>query len=145
MLLTANYNFGLIHQKSAFKTVQVLQSILDIQAYIYTVDAGYKNTVGSVMPYMVPPTVGPAGPSTAPYMVRGTIHGAVDGPAGPSMAAYMVRPDHPRRRTWSGRTIRSAMDGPLPPYSVPPGPSTAPWMVPPCRVMDFWTIYGVES
>ena len=83
------------------------------------------------MPYMVPPTVGPAGPSTAPYMVRGTIHGAVDGPAGPSMAAYMVRPDHPRRRTWSGRTIYAAMDGPLPPYSVPPGPYTAPWMVRP--------------
>ena len=82
-----------------------------------------EDTGGPVMPYMVPPTVGPAGPSTAPYMVRGTIHGAVDGPAGPSMAAYMVRPDHPWQRIWSGRTIHGAVHGPA-------GPSAAPWMVP---------------
>ena len=39
------------------------------------------------------------------------------------MALRMVRPDHVRRRGWSGRTIYAAMDGPA-------GPSTAPWMVP---------------
>ena len=65
-------------------------------------------------PYMVRPDH-----PRQPYMVRGTIHGAVDGPGG----HYMAEGDHPWRCGWSGRTINAAMDGPA-------GPSTAPWMVP---------------
>ena len=44
---------------------------------------------------MVPPTVGPAGPYTAPWMVRGTMYGATDGPTGPVMRPWIVPPDHP--------------------------------------------------
>ena len=63
-----------------------------------------------VMPYMVPPTVGPAGPSTAPYMVRGTIHGALHGPVGPSTAPYLLRPDQPRRHGWSPLSCNVLLD-----------------------------------
>ena len=64
------------------------------------------------MPYMVPPTVGPAGPYTAPWVVRGTMYGATDGPTGPVIAPYMVPLDH-----------HGAIHG-------PPGPNMAQMMVP---------------
>ena len=64
---------------------------------------------------------------------------------GPSTALYMVRPDHSRRRTWSGRTIHGAVDGPLSPYNVPTRTMYSAMDGPLCHIIYFSTIHGVAN
>ena len=84
---------------------------------------------------MVPPTTGPAGPSTANFVV-------IDGPAGTIYGchAWMVRPDYPQRNKISPL----ALDGPVTPPMVPPttgpaGPSTENFVAIDGLSLEFWS------